>query len=129
YFTRKRKWVDEDRTTGARKIEKMIEYVAAHPEIRDVIVSGGDPLSLSLNYLEKILAGLRAIPHVEIIRFGSRVPVFLPQRIDNEMCSLLETYHPIWINTHFNHPNEITRKSARASDSRPRPAIPVSNQA
>ena len=70
YCTRKRKWVDEDGTTGQRKIEKMIEYVAEHPEIRDVIVSGGDPLSLSVTYLEKILAGLRAIPHVEIIRFG-----------------------------------------------------------
>jgi lysine 2,3-aminomutase len=129
YCTRKRKWVDEDGTTGARKIEKMIEYVAAHPEIRDVIVSGGDPLSLSLNYLEKILAGLRAIPHVEIIRFGSRVPVFLPQRIDNELTSLLEKYHPIWINTHFNHPNEITPESAAACDRLLRAGIPVNNQA
>jgi lysine 2,3-aminomutase len=129
YCTRKRKWVDEDGTTGARKIEKMIEYVAAHPEIRDVIVSGGDPLSLSLNYLEKILAGLRAIPHVEIIRFGSRVPVFLPQRIDNELTSLLEKYHPIWINTHFKHPHEITPESAAACDRLLRAGIPVNNQA
>ena len=129
YCTRKRKWVDEDGTTGQRKIEKMIEYVADHPEIRDVIVSGGDPLSLSLTYLEKILAGLRAIPHVEIIRFGSRVPVFLPQRIDSEMTSLLEKYHPIWINTHFNHPNEITPESAAACDRLLRAGIPVNNQA
>jgi lysine 2,3-aminomutase len=129
YCTRKRKWVDEDGTTGQRKIEAMIDYVAKHPEIRDIIVSGGDPLSLSLNYLEKILAGLRAIPHVEIIRFGSRVPVFLPQRIDDEMCSLLEKYHPIWINTHFNHPNEITPESARACDRLLRAGIPVNNQA
>jgi lysine 2,3-aminomutase len=129
YCTRKRKWVDEDGTTGQRKIEKMIEYVADHPEIRDVIVSGGDPLSLSLTYLEKILAGLRAIPHVEIIRFGSRVPVFLPQRIDAEMCSMLEKYHPIWINTHFNHPNEITPESAAACDRLLRAGIPVNNQA
>ena len=129
YCTRKRKWVDEDGTTGQRKIEKMIEYVADHPEIRDVIVSGGDPLSLSLTYLEKILAGLRAIPHVEIIRFGSRVPVFLPQRIDNELTSLLEKYHPIWINTHFNHPNEITPESAAACDRLLRAGIPVNNQA
>ena len=129
YCTRKRKWVDEDGTTGQRKIEKMIDYVADHPEIRDVIVSGGDPLSLSLNYLEKILAGLRAIPHVEIIRFGSRVPVFLPQRIDNELTSLLEKYHPIWINTHFNHPNEITPESAAACDRLLRAGIPVNNQA
>src|SRR5438045_3147612 len=129
YCTRKRKWVDEDGTTGQRKIEAMIDYVAKHPEIRDVIVSGGDPLSLSLNYLEKILAGLRAIPHVEIIRFGSRVPVFLPQRIDDELCSLLEKYHPIWINTHFNHPHEITPDSARACDRLLRAGIPVNNQA
>ena len=129
YCTRKRKWVDEDGTTGQRKIEAMINYVADHPEIRDVIVSGGDPLSLSLTYLEKILAGLRAIPHVEIIRFGSRVPVFLPQRIDDELCSLLEKYHPIWINTHFNHPNEITPESARACDRLLRAGIPVNNQA
>jgi lysine 2,3-aminomutase len=129
YCTRKRKWVDEDGTTGQRRIETMIRYVAEHPEIRDVIVSGGDPLSLSLTYLEKILAGLRAIPHVEIIRFGSRVPVFLPQRIDAEMCSLLEKYHPIWINTHFNHPNEITPESAAACDRLLRAGIPVNNQA
>ncbi|HUJ15896.1 MAG TPA: KamA family radical SAM protein [Thermoanaerobaculia bacterium] len=129
YCTRKRKWVDEDGTTGQRKVEKMIEYVADHPEIRDVIVSGGDPLSLSLTYLEKILAGLRAIPHVEIIRFGSRVPVFLPQRIDSELCSLLEKYHPIWINTHFNHPHEITPESAAACDRLLRAGIPVNNQA
>ena len=129
YCTRKRKWVDEDGTTGQRKIEKMIEYVADHPEIRDVIVSGGDPLSLSLTYLEKILSGLRAIPHVEIIRFGSRVPVFLPQRIDKEMTSLLEKYHPIWINTHFNHPNEITPESAAACDRLLRAGIPMNNQA
>ena len=129
YCTRKRKWVDEDGTTGQRRIETMIQYVAEHPEIRDVIVSGGDPLSLSLTYLEKILAGLRAIPHVEIIRFGSRVPVFLPQRIDDEMCSLLEKYHPIWINTHFNHPNEITPESAAACDRLLRAGIPVNNQA
>ena len=129
YCTRKRKWVDEDGTTGQRRIEAMIQYVADHPEIRDVIVSGGDPLSLSLTYLEKILAGLRAIPHVEIIRFGSRVPVFLPQRIDAEMCALLEKYHPIWINTHFNHPNEITPESAAACDRLLRAGIPVNNQA
>ena len=129
YCTRKRKWVDEDGTTGQRKIDAMIEYVAQHPEIRDVIVSGGDPLSLSLTYLEKILAGLRAIPHVEIIRFGSRVPVFLPQRIDNELTSVLEKYHPIWINTHFNHPNEITPESAAACDRLLRAGIPVNNQA
>src|SRR5436190_2082277 len=78
YCTRKRKWVDEDGTTGQRKIESMIEYVANHPEIRDVIISGGDPLSLSLSYLEKVLAGLRPSPHVAIIRFGSRFPAFLP---------------------------------------------------
>ena len=129
YCTRKRKWVDEDGTTGQRRIEKMIEYVAEHPEIRDVIVSGGDPLSLSLTYLEKILTALRAIPHVEIIRFGSRVPVFLPQRIDSELTSLLEKYHPIWINTHFNHPNEITPESAAACDRLLRAGIPVNNQA
>jgi len=129
YCTRKRKWVDEDGTTGQRKLEKMIEYVADHPEIRDVIVSGGDPLSLSLTYLEKVLAGLRAIPHVEIIRFGSRVPVFLPQRIDSELTSLLEKYHPIWINTHFKHPNEITPESAAACDRLLRAGIPVNNQA
>ncbi len=128
YCTRKRKWVDEDGTTGQRKIEAMIQYVAEHPEIRDVIVSGGDPLSLSLTYLEKILAGLRAIPHVEIIRFGSRVPVFLPQRIDTELTSLLEKYHPIWINTHFNHPHEITPESAAACDRLLRAGIPVNNQ-
>ncbi len=129
FCTRKRKWVDEDGTTGARRIDKMLEYVAQHPEIRDIIISGGDPLSLSLTLLEKVLAGLRAIPHVEVIRFGSRVPVFLPQRIDNELCSLIEKYHPIWINTHFNHPHEITPESAAACDRLLRAGVPVNNQA
>jgi lysine 2,3-aminomutase len=128
YCTRKRKWIDEGGTTGTRNIDRMIDYVASHPEIRDVIVSGGDPLSMSTRFLEKILAGLRAIPHVEIIRFGSRVPVFLPQRIDKELTDLIEKYHPIWINTHFNHPNEITPESAAACDRLIRAGVPVNNQ-
>ena len=81
---------------------------AGRPQVRDVLISGGDGLTLAPKLFESILRGLREIPHIEIIRIGSRVPVFLPQRIDDELCEMLEKYHPLWINLHFNHPNEIT---------------------
>jgi lysine 2,3-aminomutase len=96
--------------------------------VRDVLISGGDGLTLAPKLFESILRGLREIPHIEIIRIGSRVPVFLPQRIDDELCAMLEQYHPLWINLHFNHPNEITPEVSRAVDKLTRAGLPVGNQ-
>jgi len=118
-------------TEGAvRRIEldQMIGYIAAHPEIRDVIISGGDPLTLPTSRLEDVLARVRAIPHVEIIRIGSRVPCVLPQRIDAELCAMLEKYHPLWINVQFNHQRECTDEAMRACNLLLRAGIPLNNQ-
>ena len=93
-----------------------------------MLISGGDGLTLAPKLFEKILRGLREIPHIEIIRIGSRVPVFLPQRIDDELCEMLEKYHPLWINLHFNHPNEITPEVSRAVDKLTKAGLPVGNQ-
>ncbi|MBE1556821.1 arginine 2,3-aminomutase [Sporosarcina limicola] len=103
-------------------------YIENHQEIRDVLLTGGDPLTYSDTKLEKILKRLRSIPHVEIIRFGSRYPVLLPQRITKEFCEMLEKYHPIWLNTHFNHPKEITKDSAKAINLLLTHGVPVQNQ-
>jgi lysine 2,3-aminomutase len=94
--------------------EEALAYIAGNPAIRDVILSGGDPLLLNDDVLETILAGLRHIPHVEIIRIGTRAPVTLPARITVRLCRMLKRYHPLYLNTHFNHPWEVTPLSARA---------------
>lgn len=108
--------------------EDDFQYIAEHPEIRDVLLTGGDPLTYSDERLEAIIARLRQIPHVEIIRIGSRYPVLLPQRITPEFCQMLDRYHPIWLNTHFNHPKEITEESAAACDRLLRHGVVVQNQ-
>ncbi len=113
---------------GAVSWEKDYEYIASHPAIRDVLLSGGDPLTLSDRSLEQILSRLRQIPHVEIMRLGSRFPVVLPQRITSELCGMLEQYHPIWLNTQFNHPKEITAEAADACDRLMRHGVMVQNQ-
>ena len=93
-----------------------------------MLISGGDGLTLAPKLFESVLRGLREIPHVEIIRIGSRVPVFLPQRIDEELCEMLAKYHPVWLNIHVNHPNEITPELARACDMLARAGVPLGNQ-
>ena len=93
-----------------------------------MLISGGDPLTLSTEVLEKIIRGLREIPHVDIIRIGTRVPVVMPMRVDDELLSMLKKYQPIWINTHFNHPNEITPDSERACQKIADAGIPLGNQ-
>ena len=108
--------------------ENDFQYIEQHPEIRDVLLTGGDPLTYSDERLEAIIARLRQIPHVEIIRIGSRYPVLLPQRITPEFCQMLDRYHPIWLNTHFNHPKEITKESAAACDRLLRHGVVVQNQ-
>jgi lysine 2,3-aminomutase len=107
FCTRRRKVGDPEKIPMAQ-LESAFEYLAQHTEIRDVIMSGGDPLLLSDRRLNEICARLRAIPHIEIIRIGSRVPCHLPERITPELCAILKQYHPFYINTHFNHPDELT---------------------
>lgn len=128
HCTRKREWRNGGWVRTPSEIKAMLEYIQKHKEIRDVIISGGDPLSLSTSRLESVIAGLRQIEHVEIIRIGTRFPVVLPQRIDNELCDMLSKYGPIWLNTQFNHPNEITPESAAACERLLRAGVPVSNQ-
>jgi lysine 2,3-aminomutase len=93
-----------------------------------VLLTGGDPLTLSDRKLEFIISRLRQIPHVEVVRIGSRYPVLLPQRITEDLCAMLERFHPIWLNTHFNHPKKITPDAAAAVDRLLRHGIPVGNQ-
>jgi lysine 2,3-aminomutase len=128
HCTRKREWGKGKWVRSSGELQNIYRYISSHKEIRDVILSGGDPLILSTEKLEHILKNLRMMPHVEIIRIGSRCPVFLPQRIDDELVSMLKKYRPLWINTHFNHPNEITEESANACDKILCAGIPVNNQ-
>ena len=112
----------------SRNDERMIEYVRDHPEIRDVIVSGGDPLTLPAVKLRFFLENLAAIPHVDVIRIGTRVPVTLPQKLyDQELIDLLASAEKVWIQTHFNHPREITPEAARVCKALLRGGMPVNN--
>jgi lysine 2,3-aminomutase len=129
HCTRKREWRHGNWVRTPAEIEAMLDYIRKNKAIRDVIISGGDPLTLSTHRLEEVVSRLRQIEHVEIIRIGTRFPVVLPQRIDNELCGMLSKYGPIWLNTHFNHPNEITSESALACDRLLRCGVPVNNQA
>lgn len=113
-------------SSGQRKA--ALGYIASTPAIRDVVLSGGDPLLLDDDDLAEILTELRRIPHVEIIRIGSRVPVTLPRRITPKLCRLLKQFHPIYLNTHFNHSLEITSESARACAMLADAGIPLGNQ-
>jgi lysine 2,3-aminomutase len=129
HCTRKREWDGGDWwIRRPAEIAAAVEYLRATPAIRDVIISGGDPLTLDNARLGDILAQLRTVPHLEIIRFGTRFPVVLPQRIDAEFCRLCDRYGPIWLNTHFNHPNEVTREAERAVRELLRAGVPVNNQ-
>ena len=107
FCTRRRKVGDPEKIPMAQ-LESAFQYLAAHTEIRDVIMSGGDPLLLSDRRLDEICARLRAIPHLEILRIGSRVPCHLPERVTPALCDVLRKHHPLYINTHFNHPDELT---------------------
>ncbi|MFC1947406.1 KamA family radical SAM protein [Chloroflexota bacterium] len=128
HCTRKREWKHGVWVRTSDQIEAMLDYVRRHKEVRDVILSGGDPLTLSTQHLERVISRLRQINHVEIIRIGSRFPVTLPQRINTELCDMLSEYGPIWLNTHFNHYREITPESAAACDMLLRSGVPVNNQ-
>lgn len=127
FCTRKRK-VGDSSKISMRGLEAAFKYIEEHTEIRDVILSGGDPLMLTDAMLEKILQRLRQIPHVEIIRLGTRMPVVLPHRITPKLVRMLKKYHPIYVNTHFNHPWEITPESKRACELLADAGIPIGNQ-
>lgn len=128
HCTRKREWSGGRWVRPQSELERIYEYIRGRSQIRDVILSGGDPFILSTERLEAILCSLRKIPHVEIVRIGTRCPVVLPQRIDDALVSMLKRYRPIWINTHFNHPREITQESSEACDRILCAGIPVNNQ-
>jgi lysine 2,3-aminomutase len=113
FCTRKRK-VGDSSKINMKELESAFRYLEEHTEINDVILSGGDPLMLTDHMLEKILIRLRQIPHIQIIRLGTKMPCVLPQRITPELCNMLKKYHPIYVNTHFNHPWEITPESTKA---------------
>ncbi|MFZ0390788.1 MAG: KamA family radical SAM protein, partial [Calditrichia bacterium] len=127
FCTRKRK-VGDPSKISLKFIDEGIEYISNTPQIRDVILSGGDPLLLSDEKLEYILQKLRQIPHVEIIRIGSRVPCFLPYRITAKLVKMLKKYHPLYMNVHFNHPDELTPVAVRGLARLANAGIPLGNQ-
>ncbi|MBK7159581.1 MAG: KamA family radical SAM protein [Ignavibacteria bacterium] len=127
FCTRKRKVGDQTKIS-MRTFESAFRYLEQHTEISDVILSGGDPLMLTDTMLEKILARLRQIKHIQIIRLGSKMPCVLPQRITPQLVDMLKKYHPIYCNTHFNHPWEITEESKKACAMLVDAGIPVGNQ-
>jgi lysine 2,3-aminomutase len=128
YCLRKRMVGDEEWTMKRAELQVALDWIRATPAIRDVLLTGGDPLVFSDERLEWLLRELRAIPHVEIVRLGTRLPVTLPMRVTPALCEMLQRFHPIWVNTHFNHPKELTPEAARACDLLTRAGIPVGNQ-
>ncbi|HLS29020.1 MAG TPA: KamA family radical SAM protein, partial [Opitutales bacterium] len=110
------------------EFEQGLKYIEEHPEVRDVLLSGGDPLLLADRKLDYLLGRLRAIKHVEFIRIGSRIPIFLPQRITPELCKIFEKHEPIWISIHANHPRECTAEVKEACDRLARAGVPLGNQ-
>jgi lysine 2,3-aminomutase len=128
FCTRKRK-VSDSTKINSKWIQDGIDYIASHPEVRDVVLSGGDPLMVTDYVLERILSSLRTIPHVEIIRLGTKMPCVLPQRITPKLCKMLKKYHPIYVNTHFNHPWECTPEAEKACAMLADAGCPVGNQA
>ncbi|WP_297407524.1 lysine 2,3-aminomutase, partial [uncultured Cetobacterium sp.] len=128
HCTRRRFAGQKDQALPMEGIEKAIDYIRETPQVRDVLLSGGDALLLSDEKLEHIIKKLREIEHVEIIRIGSRTPVVLPQRITPELCDMLKKYHPIWLNTHFNHSKEITPEAKKACEMLANAGIPLGNQ-
>jgi len=128
HCTRRRLAGQEDHARDKASIDAAIKYIKEHEEIRDVLLSGGDPLLVSDAFLEDIIKRLKAIDHIEIVRIGSRTPVTLPMRITPELCKMLAKYHPMWLNTHFNHPREITPESKAAVEMLADHGIPVGNQ-
>ncbi|WP_426351012.1 lysine 2,3-aminomutase [Alloiococcus sp. CFN-8] len=128
HCTRRRFAGQHDCPLPTDQVDQAIEYIRRTPVIRDVLLSGGDPLTLSDERLEYIISRIREIPHVEIIRIGSRIPVVLPQRVTPNLVNMLKKYHPIWLNTHFNHSNEVTEEAKKACAMLADAGIPLGNQ-
>ena len=128
HCTRKRIAGTRESSISPRRLAQVVEYLKATPEISDVIISGGDPLTMPDAMIDSVLSAIRAVPSVQIIRIGTRVPVVLPMRITDELVQILRKYHPLWINTHFNHPNELTPESAAACAKLADAGIPLGNQ-
>ncbi len=128
HCTRRRLVGQKDTHMSWDRIQMAIDYIREHTEVRDVLISGGDPLTLADSYLERILKALREIPHVEIIRIGTRTPVVMPMRITDELTDMLKKYHPLYINTHFNHYSEVTYEAKQACEKLANAGIPLGNQ-
>ena len=128
YCTRSRMVGDFTKTTQRPILEQQLEYLRRTPQVRDVLLSGGDPLTLSPAVLEYTLSSLREIDHIEVIRIGSRAPVFLPQLVTDELCDMLKKFHPLWLNIHVNHPKEITPELSQALAKLANSGIPLGNQ-
>ena len=128
HCTRRRMAGGTDRPRSKEQIDLAIDYIRRTPKVRDVLISGGDGLLIGDDLIEHILKELKSIEHVELIRFGTRTPVVMPQRITDELCEMLSHYHPIFLNTHFNHPKEINEESAAACEKLSNAGIPLGNQ-
>ncbi|ODV50634.1 MULTISPECIES: lysine 2,3-aminomutase [Methanohalophilus] len=128
HCTRKRKVGDVDSIPTKDAVSEGLEYIRNTPQVRDVLLSGGDPFMLPDAYLDWILTQLREIPHVEVIRIGTRMPVVLPYRVTDNLVEILKKHHPLWINTHFNHPREVTESSREALRKLADAGIPLGNQ-
>ncbi len=128
HCTRRRFSGDMTQGVPRKQMDEAIQYIKEHAEVRDVLLSGGDALLINDKTLEYILKELRSIPHVEVIRIGTRAPVVFPQRITENLVEIIKKYHPIWINTHFNHPKEITPDSKKAVEKLVNAGVPMGNQ-
>jgi lysine 2,3-aminomutase len=128
HCTRKRVTGQRETTISATQLRRMRSYLVAHPEIHDVIISGGDPFTMTTQALERVLAAVRSVPSVDIIRIGTRCPVVLPMRITDELVEMLKRYHPLYVNTQFNHPVELTPQATAACLRLVDAGIPVGNQ-
>lgn len=128
HCTRKRVTGQKEHCSGETDVDRWVSYLRLHPEVKDVIVSGGDPFTMETPKLDRLLTAIRSVGTVEVIRVGTRTPVVLPMRIDQELVSMLRSHHPVWVNTHFNHPNEVTADARRACEMIADAGIPLGNQ-
>lgn len=128
HCTRKRLAGKKECHISSKRLEKIKSYLQSHTEVRDVIISGGDPLTQENSLIEEVLKTVRSVSHIDIVRIGTRIPVVLPQRITPKLISLLKKFKPLWINTHFNHPQEITEESIKACRKIIDAGIPMGNQ-
>ena len=128
YCTRRRMVGSSEKCITPQELDEAVAYIQATKKVRDVLISGGDPLLFEDDHLESIIAKVRRVPHVEIVRIGTRVPVTLPQRITPSLTAMLKKYHPLWISIHFSHPKEITKETRRACAMLAEVGIPLGSQ-